>query len=1150
MECPKCGAEIDKNTIVCPNCKKVLKIICPDCKTINTKNVCKTCGKILVTKCAKCGKINLTKNKSCVKCGFSTEKSAVIAESNTDEFAVLRIDFPNIDLVKAKLDSNKLFQKFKSNLDNLIKTYLSSINVRRQIYNTETYIIRFNKDYTLSSSANSAILTAVELANLITRLNLKLTEKFSTFLKCNFTIMKRSTEDNPYDINTNFQANMVYQSTDKDKKILDAFQVITDESFIGYYQENYNPQSLDSTLVDGVMIRFFEIDIKKFIKLDEILREINNKKSSQEIPNYIQNALIDQDKLAKDSLKEESKIDEDEDIYDIEMINFDEINCNFIKSESINVLDVVVKVLQQNPKGILALKASNAYQPYTLKLLSAVEEIGIYSNVIPLTCNDEMKYSPYSFFRELILAVFDYTISQKLIDTNDFSIFNNIDGKDLVEDLIKLTQRQMNNPDLIQNRYFQVFLSVLEAIPDTLIYIEDFEKIDESSMYALQQLFEHLDEVNISYLISYDKSFSLHKKSHVLLSRPYYTEVTLTPAPDEKIIEGDKNFYENIMTDFYFQRIMKYASGSTLFIDFAIQYLLECQVYAYTSTSIVMANPKTIIIPAGLDKIIQRRLILLQEENPDIVRFLTTIVLLGTRIDEKTILSLGFENWEDLGQKLAEMGYIYSYNNCIYFSNYNILRTALLEISATEQLQAIAQSLFEKVYSPELPSSIKAYLYNLMENGEQVIFEWEKLANVSLSMGDISAYLNCSSMILDSLDKYSQNWPAENLEMYKKSLFENIANNMTEYNPEHTKIIAEQALHNLQSSSNPDGYMMLCAKMVQGSIMYGDYLYAMNLAHSILSSMDKASIDPAAENFNLYFLLMSVIYVKILFNIGAYNDCLDIGYNILNVIDSAKLNSIEYTVVSKEEFIYLVTEMVGYIGIVDVITMREDAQEFFDITKKLLDFIPDEYSTFVQLQNLIKGKPVQINKNVASKNVFSALLYHIINAYVSYLNNPDNFAREIYKAKLIANETMMYQFELFADLLIGWAYIHRGQYKKASSIIYKIIKTAKEKGMNAIVHTGWYIMSILNIQEGKFDIAYGVLNNSNIQMEKRGTVTEFLTMLHKINMYKVLMNMNSQEQAQICLNQAAYITQKYGLNFNLNIDTEKIMLENSSTDKS
>ena len=34
MECPKCGLEIDDKTIVCPNCKKVLKVVCPICKTI------------------------------------------------------------------------------------------------------------------------------------------------------------------------------------------------------------------------------------------------------------------------------------------------------------------------------------------------------------------------------------------------------------------------------------------------------------------------------------------------------------------------------------------------------------------------------------------------------------------------------------------------------------------------------------------------------------------------------------------------------------------------------------------------------------------------------------------------------------------------------------------------------------------------------------------------------------------------------------------------------------------------------------------------------------------------------------------------------------------------------------------------------------
>lgn len=102
------------------------------------------------------------------------------------------------------------------------------------------------------------------------------------------------------------------------------------------------------------------------------------------------------------------------------MINFEEINCAFIKTESINVLDCVVQTLQQVPKGVLAIKASPMYQPYSLKLLSAVEEIGIYDNVIPITCHDDMKYSPYAFFRDLVSSIFDYTVSQKLFDTNDF----------------------------------------------------------------------------------------------------------------------------------------------------------------------------------------------------------------------------------------------------------------------------------------------------------------------------------------------------------------------------------------------------------------------------------------------------------------------------------------------------------------------------------------------------------------------------------------------------------------------------------------------------------------------------------------------------------------------------------------------------------
>ena len=498
MECPKCGAEISKSAMVCPNCKKVLKIVCPVCKTVNEKNTCRKCGEILVTKCAKCGKINLLKNPKCIKCGYSNEISAVLGESNTDSFAVVRIDFPNSDVVKAKLGSNQLYQKFKTNFDSLIASYVHSLNVRRQIVNGDVYIIRFNKDYTLSASANSAIQATIELLNMITKLNVKLLKKKGVALKCNFTIMQRDADKNPYDIDSRFHANMVYQSSSKEMKALDSFQVITDESFYDYYKDHYKMESLNSALVDGVMKRFYEMDLKEFVNIGDFLRNEVQKENEAnediEIPNFVQTALIDQEKITQDALKDENELTDDE-IYDIEMINFEEINCSFIKTESINVLDCAVQVLQQVPKGVLALKASPMYQPYTLKLLSAVDELGIYDNIIPVTCHDDMKYSPFSFFRELISAVFEYTISQKLFDTNDFTMFSSVDYSGLVRDLIKLTQRPMQNMEDTRENYCNVFLSMLQAIPNTLIYIENFEKIDDSSLFVLEQLFDHIEEL-------------------------------------------------------------------------------------------------------------------------------------------------------------------------------------------------------------------------------------------------------------------------------------------------------------------------------------------------------------------------------------------------------------------------------------------------------------------------------------------------------------------------------------------------------------------------------------------------------------------------------------------------------------------------------
>ena len=90
--------------MVCPNCKRVLKLVCPVCRTVNDTNTCKKCGYVIVSKCHNCGKINRTEVKKCKKCGFDTEKSVILNEANSDEFVIMTIDFPNID-GERKLDA-------------------------------------------------------------------------------------------------------------------------------------------------------------------------------------------------------------------------------------------------------------------------------------------------------------------------------------------------------------------------------------------------------------------------------------------------------------------------------------------------------------------------------------------------------------------------------------------------------------------------------------------------------------------------------------------------------------------------------------------------------------------------------------------------------------------------------------------------------------------------------------------------------------------------------------------------------------------------------------------------------------------------------------------------------------------------------------
>lgn len=1134
MECPKCGIEIDDKAMVCPNCKKVLKLSCPICRTINDTNTCKKCGYVIISKCAKCGKVNQTISKKCKKCGFDTEKSVIKNESNTDDFVMITIDFPNLEDMKKYLGSAKLYNKFKVNLDKIILDNAKAIGLRRQLAG-KTYVIRCNRDYTFNTSVSTAVKLVIVLLNSITAMNCKLTKKKNASIKCKVCLLKRNVDDEPNNYSTDYNINILNQNaTTKEERVLETFQVLTDDRVSDGVDAIYKLIPLDSVMTDRGMTTFYEIDLRDYVKVEYPPDEEED--DEIKVPNFVQNMLIEQDKLDGIALNKLDSPGDPDAIYDVETINFERINCEFIRTENIDVMTHITDKFKNIPKGIVAIKTPEMYKPYTLKVLNAAGQTGKFNNIISLTCYDEMKYSPYSFFRDLVSAIFEYTVSQKLFLENDFSMFSSVDPDGLIRDLITLNEREGNNREDTRYVYFDIFLTLLQIIPKTLIFIEDFDKIDSSSYHVLKFLFEAFEQLDISFLVSYNSEFSLHKDCHFLLTKPYYAEITLKPTSFEKMIEDNKVYYRNILNNFYFQRIAKYACGSSLFIDFAIQYLIESEVFAADEDSIEMINPKTIIIPSSLDRLVARRLNLLQDDVPA-MKFLASIVLLGTRIDMNTIESLGFDNTQEIINRLADMGYLYEYNNCIYFPNYNLLRDNLLKTMSKVYLKEIASDLFARVFNEDMPSPIKAYLYGLLGDNENELKQWESLAKIDLSLGDFNAYLNCNNKILKLLDLNDDPEQAEYIKNYKMQLFEDISNNLYEYVPENSSDIIELTLKNLEKSADNDKIIPLCSKMINGVLLTGDYNRALELTHKVLYLLPTSSLNPADPNFNSYFFLMSAAHIQILFNIGALVDCTDVGYKVLNIVNDNSIPILKPEHFTDDDFKELIVLSSGYVALANALLLNIDVADFLRILRNELSCIPKSYDLFILLSDLLHGKPISLDEVMIDENDrFGNVLANLMNAFVSFGGDYTCFAQNVYEAKLAARDNGLYLLEYTADLLIGYAYLKLESYKKAESIIYKIIKIANDKGMTMLLYLAWYIMSELHLKQNKYDVAFGIINNSLIQLERNNTVSEYLLMLFKYNMYKVMMFEKQYDKAEICISHAKYIAQKYGIAFNFDTD--------------
>ena len=546
MKCPKCNCDIDEKMLVCPGCKKVLKLVCPKCNTVNQGRVCKKCGFTIISKCHSCAKINQTISGKCSKCGFSTYKSVAISTSNIDEFACITVKFPNLDDIKAALGSTKLFEKFKLNLERLILDYAQSANLVREVMDG-TFVIKFNKDFSFKESANNAMKGALEILNSVTQLNFKLSELKDVVLQCNIAVLKRDINSKPEEFNSGFDIKLIYEGKSTNK-LLSCLQVITDSDIYGVVCDDYDLSTLSSSFVRGKTVMFFELKLKKYVK----------------IPKKHQGPPISE--LPSLPVFDDQTLQEQEDIYSVDLINFEELKFEFANVKSVDVISQIIEKLGEKSLNLISVRAGSLLAPNTEALMTSIERLNKFNNVFQITCHDDMKYGPYGFFRELISNICNFAKAPKKFPLNDFAIFEAIDIRNCMENLINAKERTDCPPDEFRNALFDALYSAFASLKGSLIFIEDFDKIDDSSSELMQCFFEKLDEFNISYVITVDREFSLNKKSHFLLSNPFYTEMLVEPTSFVDFVARNPKRYENIIEGDYMEKIAKRPIN--LYIDF------------------------------------------------------------------------------------------------------------------------------------------------------------------------------------------------------------------------------------------------------------------------------------------------------------------------------------------------------------------------------------------------------------------------------------------------------------------------------------------------------------------------------------------------------------------------------------------------------
>ncbi len=891
MECPKCHTRVKEGETVCPKCKKVLALKCPNCGSIGESPVCEKCGYTILVKCSKCSKLSPVDKEICPKCKFSLKTSLAFQECESDEFASVVIKFGSLRKIKKLLKSQELYTKFYFKLKNLLLAQIKGVDCNFITYG-DVFVVNMCKELSLATSSNKAVRLALKIVNAFVSLNTNITEELGVPLNLSVSILRKASE--------NLQELTVYENNVKlltvnkgVKKYLKGLEIVLDQYVRDEVSKEYKTDSLYSVEDNGNTVMFYEVILDSYVlppseKTDDTPIAVNRK----EIAKPVQ----DTEKKDINSFK----------VFDINA------KCTFERVPSVKLIDA----LKTKVPKIISIRSEDEMGINTSSLVSFFKSQDF--RVLTVTCTEEMTYKPWGFFEALFR---DYA---GLSCYNGFNEQAKMNPKfKVLYDLVFGKAVKAMTPEDARFAYMEAWNKLLAVLNQTVIIVDGFENLDDTSIQTLELYFDKFRRVNPNFVFITTKELSVHSKIKGLLRTPIYTEYVLTKTSMDDCLSVFKSDAADFIQSFYFEKIKENFNGSYLYFENAISYLKANGILLDFDNKLIIKGKKSVILPSNLQGLYKSRIKHLSK-NMDLSLIFAYSTVLGSRMDFETLALLGLKDVEKHAVTLAQSGLARVENNIIYLNNFTVILPVIKASLKKQAEEFLAKNIIARLGKGIDNASMAFVMGKLGVFKEEYLTLW-KNSQFAINTGDYDAYLKNCLGFLSLVEHIESNISKEDIEENKKEVYNNVLMSLYGYSPAKIYFIENMLLMDAINEDDDDKIVKLSNLMLQGALISSNYTDALGLLHNILSRMPNPTlmVDGAV---NTKFLLLSLVHIEILYNVGDFRTCADIAEEILSVLSPEILDKVKPASFSTNLFVSHILETCRLAGFAKLLLMDENLE--------------------------------------------------------------------------------------------------------------------------------------------------------------------------------------------------------------------------------